>query len=173
MTIIDSLIREFENEARTTRKHFERLPSDKLDWRPHEKSFTAGGLASHIVECISWADSIFTLDEFDFDPATYKPYQAASADDLLKTFDDKVASCRQVLEGVNEETITQPWRLKMMGQLMFEKPRADVFRDFTLSHVIHHRGQFSVYLRLLNVPVPGSYGPSADEQAQQIETKQE
>ena len=173
MKIIDSLIREFKNEAQTTRKHFERLPSDKLEWRPHQKSFTAGGLASHIVECISWADSIFNSDEFDFDPATYKPYQTTSAADLLKTFDDKVRSSKQVLEGVDEEILTQPWRLKMMGKLMFEKPRADVFRDFTLSHLIHHRGQFSVCLRLLNVPVPGSYGPSADEQAQQIETKQE
>jgi len=173
MTIIDSLIREFKNEAQTTRKHLERLPSDKLDWRPHEKSFTAGGLASHIVECVSWADSIFNLDELDVDLATYKPYQATSAADLLKTFDDKVASCKQVLEGVDEETMMQPWRLKMMGQLMLEKPRADVFRDFTLSHLIHHRGQFSLYLRLLNVPVPGSYGPSADEQAQQTNTKQE
>ena len=172
MTIIDSLIREFKNEAQTTRKHFERLPNDKLDWRPHEKSFTAGGLASHIVECISMADSIFTRDEFDFDPATYKPYQAASSADLLKTFDDKVRSCKHILEGVDEETMMQPWRLKMMGRLMFEKPRADVFRDFTLSHLIHHRGQFSVYLRLLNIPVPGSYGPSADEQAQQTNTKQ-
>jgi uncharacterized damage-inducible protein DinB len=173
MTIIESLIREFKNEAQTTRKHFERLPNDKLDWRPHEKSFTAGGLASHIVECISWADSIFNLDEFVFDPATYKRYQATSAADLLKTFDDKVVVCKQVLDGVDEETIMQPWRLKMMDQVLFEKPRADVFRDFTLSHVIHHRGQFSVYLRLLNVPVPGSYGPSADEQAQQTETKQQ
>jgi uncharacterized damage-inducible protein DinB len=165
MKIIDSLVREFNNEAQTTRKHFERLPSDKLDWRPHEKSFTAGGLASHIVECIDWADSIFNSDEFVFDPATYKSYQAASSADLLKTFDDKVARCKQVLGGVDEETIMQPWRLRMMDQVLFEKPRADVFRDFTLSHVIHHRGQFSVYLRLLNVPVPGSYGPSADEQA--------
>jgi uncharacterized damage-inducible protein DinB len=164
MTIIDSLIREFKNEAQTTRKHLERLPSDQLDWRPHEKSFTAGGLASHIVECVSWADSIFNLDELDVDLATYKPYQATSAADLLATFDDKVARCKHVLERVGEETLMQPWRLKMMGQLMFEKPRADVFRDFTLSHLIHHRGQFSVYLRLLNVPVPGSYGPSADEQ---------
>ena len=163
MTIIDSLIREFKNEAQTTRKHLERLPNEKLDWRPHEKSFTAGGLASHIVECISWADSIFNQEEIDIDLASYKPYQATSAADLLKTFDDKVARCQQALEGVDAEAMMQPWRLKMMGQLVFEKPRADVFRDFTLSHVIHHRGQFSVYLRLLNVAVPGSYGPSADE----------
>jgi len=166
MPIIDSLVREFKNEAQTTRKHLERLPADKLDWQPHEKSFTAGGLASHIVECVSWADSIFNLDEIDIDLATYKPYQATSTADLLKTFDDLVASCKQVLEGVDEDTMTQPWRLRMMGHLMFEKPRADVFRDFTLSHLIHHRGQFSVYLRLLNIPVLGSYGPSADEQAQ-------
>ena len=164
MTIIDSLIREFKNEAQTTRKHLERLPHDKLNWRPHEKSFTAGGLASHIVECIGWADSIFNLDELDVDLATYRPYQATSTADLLKTFDDKVARCKQALAIVAEEAMIRPWRLKMMGKLMFEKPRADVFRDFTLSHVIHHRGQFSVYLRLLNVPVPGSYGPSADEQ---------
>lgn len=164
MNMIDSLIMQFEHEAQTTRKHLERLPGDKLDWRPHEKSFTAGGLASHIVECVNWADSIFNLNEVDFDPATYKPYQASSASDLLETFDGKVANCKQVLAGVDEETIMQPWRLKMMGRLMLERPRADVFRDFTLSHLIHHRGQFSVYLRLLNVPVPGSYGPSADEQ---------
>ena len=164
MTLIDSLIREFNNEAQTTRKHLERLPSDKLDWRPHEKSFTAGGLASHIVECVSWAESIFNLDEVDVDLATYKPYETRSAVDLLKTFDDKVVSCKHALEGVSEQALMEPWRLKMMGQLMFEKPRADVFRDFTLSHLIHHRGQFSVYLRLLNLPVPGSYGPSADEQ---------
>jgi uncharacterized damage-inducible protein DinB len=172
MTIIASLIREFKNEAQTTRKHLERLPSDKLDWQPHEKSFTAGGLASHIVECVSWADSIFNRNELDVDLATYKPYQATSAADLLKTFDDKVASCKQVLECVEEETLMQPWRLKLMGQLMFEKPRADVVRDCTLSHLIHHRGQFSVYLRLLNVAVPGSYGPSADEQPPQTNTKQ-
>ena len=164
MKLIDSFTTEFEHEAQTTRKHLERLRNDKLDWRPHEKSFTAGGLASHIVECISWAESIFNRDEVDVDPATYKPYQATSVPELLKTFDDKVANCKQVLAGVTEESLTQPWRLKMGGRLLFERPRSAVFRDFILSHVIHHRGQFSVYLRLLNVPVPGSYGPTADEQ---------
>ncbi len=164
MNLKDSLIAEFEREAQTTRKHLERLPDDKLDWRPHEKSFTAGGLAAHIVESISWADSICNLDELDIDPATYKPYEATSVAELLKTFDDNVAKSKQVLAGVSEATLEQPWRFKMAGQLYFERPKADVFRDFILSHIIHHRGQFSVYLRLLNVPVPGSYGPSADEQ---------
>jgi uncharacterized damage-inducible protein DinB len=164
MRMIDSLVTEFDHEAQTTRRHLERLPGGKLDWRPHEKSFTACGLASHIVECVSWADSIFNMDELDIDPATYRPFQAASVADLLETFDEKVAAGKQVLAGVADADLMQPWRLKLMGRLMFEKPRAAVFRDFTLSHLVHHRGQFSVYLRLLDVPVPATYGPTADEQ---------
>jgi uncharacterized damage-inducible protein DinB len=165
MKMSKSLMKEFEREAQTTRRHLERLPNDKLDWRPHEKSFTAGDLASHIVECISWSDSIFNMDEFDIDPADYNPYQARSVVDLLKTFDDKVASCKKVLAGADDEIMMRPWRLKIMGQVKFEQAKADVLRDFILNHLIHHRGQFSVYLRLLNIPVPGSYGPSADDQA--------
>lgn len=163
MKIIDSLIEEFEHESATTRKHLERLPDDKLDWRPHEKSFSARALASHIVECVSWADSIFSRDELDFDPSSYKPYQAASVADLLETFDGRVAQGKRILAGVSDSDLAQPWRLKLMGRVRLERPKAAVFRDFTLSHLIHHRGQMSVYLRLLNVPVPGSYGPTADE----------
>ena len=163
MTMIELLTKEFEHEAQVTRKHLERLPSGKLDWRPHEKSFTARGLASHIVDCLSWADSIFNQDELEVDPAAYKPYRAASVADLLKAFDDKVAVCKQALAGATDAALMQPWRLRMMGRVRFEKPKAAVFRDMTLSHLIHHRGQLSVYLRLLNVPVPGSYGPTADE----------
>ena len=164
MKLIDSLIQEFEHEAQTTRKHLERLPEDKLEWRPHEKSFTASGLASHIVECVGWTDAIFNLDEFNFDPATYKPYQATSVADLLETFDSHVRKGKQTLAEVSDAKLDQPWRLKVGDRLLFERSRSAVLRDFVLSHVIHHRGQFSVYLRLLNVPVPGSYGPSADEQ---------
>ncbi len=164
MSMIDSLIREFENEALTTRKHFERLPDEKLDWRPHEKSFTAGGLASHITDLMRFADLIFSTDECDFDPAVHRPYHATSVAELLQTFDDNVRNGKQAMAGIADDDIMQPWRFKVMGRLLFERPRAGSFRDFALSHQIHHRGQFSVYLRLLNVPVPGSYGPSADEQ---------
>jgi len=163
MTTIETLIQEFEHEARTTRTHLERVPGDKLDWRPHQKSFTAGGLASHIVECVGWAESIFGKDEIDINPSTHTSYVAASVADLLKTFDDRVAAGRQALAGVAERDLGEPWRLKIKGRVRFERPRAVVFRDFTLSHLIHHRGQLSVYLRLLDVPVPGSYGPSADD----------
>jgi uncharacterized damage-inducible protein DinB len=164
MKLIDSLRNEFEREAKTTRKHLERLPDDKLDWRPHEKSFTAIGLASHITECFGWTVSIFNEDEIDFNPATYKPYLAASTADLLQTLDDKVVKGKDALAAATEDSLEQLWRLKILGRVQIEKPRAEAFRDFALSHVIHHRGQFSVYLRLLNVAVPGSYGPSADEQ---------
>ena len=163
MKMIDSLITEFEHETQTTRKHMARLPNDKLNWRPHEKSFTAGGLASHITDLVRFTDLIFDSDGIDFDPATYKPYQATSVQDLLQTFDDNVARARRTLQGVTDETAWAPWRFKVMGRLLFERPRAAAFRDFTLSHQIHHRGQLSVYLRLLNVPVPSTYGPTADE----------
>jgi len=165
MKTIDSLLKEFEHEAQTTRKHLERLPDGKLGWRPHEKSFTAAGLASHITECVGWTEVIFNENEYNFDPATYRPYVAKSTADLLKTFDDNVAKGRQALAAATEGSLEQPWSLKIMGRVQFEKTRADVFRDFALSHVIHHRGQFSVYLRLLDIAVPGSYGPSADESA--------
>jgi len=164
MKVIDTLKAEFDHEAQTTRKHFERLPEDKLDWRPHEKSFTAIALAAHITELVGWTDAIINRDGLDFDPATYKPYRATSAADLLRTFDDNVEKSKQALAAANDETLQQPWSFKVMGRVQFEKPKAAVIRDFALSHMIHHRGQFSVYLRLLNIPVPGSYGPSADEQ---------
>ncbi len=159
-----SLAREFEREARTTRRLLERIPADKLGWRPHEKSYTAGALASHIVDCVRWADEIFAKHEFDLDPADFKSYRAESLDDLLRTFDEKVAKARQTLNTATDAAMLHPWRFKVRGKLRFERPKPDVFRDFTLSHLIHHRGQLSVYLRLLNVPVPGAYGPSADEQ---------
>ena len=163
MKLIDSLITEFEHEAQTTRKHLERMPDNQMDWRPHQKSFTAGALASHITESVGWTEVIFNQDEFNFDPATYAPYQARSVTDLLNTFDDNVARGRQALTDATDDALAQTWQFKIMGRVQFEKPRASVFRDFGLSHMIHHRGQFSVYRRLLNIPVPGSYGPSADE----------
>lgn len=165
MRMIDSLIAEFEHEAQTTRRHLERLPGDRLDWRPHQKSFTARALASHIVECMGWAGSIFGTDTLDFDPAAYKPYEAASVAELLDAFDGKVADGMRALQRADDADLMKPWRLAIGGRVRVEKPKAAALRDFTLSHVIHHRGQLSLYLRLLDVPVPGSYGPTADEQA--------
>jgi uncharacterized damage-inducible protein DinB len=160
----ERLLAEFERETATTRRHLERLPDSRLDWQPHPKSFTARGLASHLVECVGWAESVWASDELDFDPAAYRPYTAPSVADLLKAFDGKVAAGRRAVQQASDGSVDEPWRLKLNGRVRFERARADVFRDFTLGHLIHHRGQLTVYLRLLDVAVPGSYGPTADEQ---------
>jgi uncharacterized damage-inducible protein DinB len=161
--MIEALRQEFDHEARTTRRLLERIPEDKMTWRPHVKSFTAGMLASHIVDCLGWADAIFTADELVMAPSSYRPFNATSTVDLLTTFDRRVANYTTRLAEAPDEAFMQPWRLRMMGAVRFEKSRLAVFRDFTLNHLIHHRGQLSVYLRLLDVPVPGAYGPTADE----------
>jgi len=163
VTTADGLRSEFDRETRATRRYLERLPGDRLEWRPHHKSFTAGELASHIVECVRWTEAIFGDDEFNVDPATFKSYRASSSAELLETFDASVARCMEVLAAVDDLAAARPWRMKIKGTVRFERPKAMVFRDFTLSHLIHHRGQLSVYLRLLDVPVPGAYGPTADE----------
>lgn len=164
MSTIDSLIAEFDHEAQTTRKYLERLPEDKQDWQPHAKSFTAIGLAGHITEMMGWAEIILKEDWMDFDPVTYKPYQPASLAELLRTFDDNVARTKKAFAAATDDTLGQLWSFRIMGEPHFERPRAAVLRDVAFSHVIHHRGQFSVYLRLLEIPVPGAYGPSADEE---------
>jgi uncharacterized damage-inducible protein DinB len=164
MATVKALAKEFDREIKTTRKHLERMPGDKLDWRPHKKSFTLRELGSHLVECAGWTDVIFSGAEFDIDPRTYKSYLATSVEDLLRTFDETAVRGHGVLASASDDTLVGMWRFKIMGKVRFERSRADVFRDFTLSHLIHHRGQLSVYLRLLDVPVPGAYGPSADEQ---------
>ena len=163
MTRLDALVAEFAHEAQTARKHLERLPGDKFHWRPHPKSFTAGQLASHMVDCLRWIEPIFGSDELDMDASAYSPFDATSAAALLEAFDAEVEKAKQVMASAADTGATRPWRLKMHGKVWFEKPREAVFRDMTLSHLIHHRGQFSVYLRLLDLPVPGSYGPTADE----------
>ena len=151
------------HETTTTRRHLERLPPDKLSWRPHAKSFTAAGLASHLVECVRFAEPIFGAPELDFDPAAFRPFVAASIEELLQAYDEAVEKGAAALASGSDASAADLWRFKIKGRVRFERPRAEVFRDFTLSHLIHHRGQFSVYLRLLDVPVPGLYGPSADE----------
>ena len=161
----ETLRAEFEGEARTTRRYLERVPEDEFEWRPHRKSFTLKELASHIVECVRWTDAIFSGDEFNVDPATFRPFLAASVAELLDAFDANVAKGMHAMTAAGDSSLALPWRMKIKGAVRFERPKVMVFRDFTLSHLIHHRGQMSVYLRLLDVPVPGAYGPTADEQS--------
>ena len=162
-----NLVKEFAREAAVTRTHLARVPEDRLDWRPHQKSYSARELASHLVDCVQWASAIFGADEYDVDPSTYKSYAAESVAGLLEEFDRAVEAGKSTLEAAlgaaGRAAADEPWRLKIAGRVRFERTRADALRDFTLSHQIHHRGQLTVYLRLLDVPVPGSYGPTADE----------
>lgn len=163
MTRVDSLLAEFTREAATTRKHLERLPDSRFEWRPHPKSSAAGELGCHLVDCIRWVEPTFGADQLDMDPRAYQPVTASTVAELLEAFDREVATAKQAMANAADPNATQPWRLMIRGKVWFEKPREDVFRDMTLSHLVHHRGQLSVYLRLLDVAVPGSYGPTADD----------
>ena len=167
MASLQRLADEFDHETAVTRKMLARLPDAQFGWRPHPKSFTAGDLACHIVESVGWARPILTAVEFDLDPASYRPFEATSQQALLDGLDRVAAAGRVAFTAVNEAALDEPWRLLIGGRPRWSKPREVVLRDFTFSHVAHHRGQLSVYLRLLELPVPGAYGPSADESSRE------
>jgi uncharacterized damage-inducible protein DinB len=161
MTIAQSLLVEFEVQAPITRKFLERLPEDKLTWKPHEKSMTAGQLAHHLAFVpggVVRAAQINPAQAPDFNFP-----QPASRQEILKTFDDSVAAVRSELPKFDDAAMRETWRLLAGGQQVLAQPRAEFLRDVMLSHWYQHRGQFSVYLRMLNVAVPASWGPSADE----------
>ncbi len=163
MTRIDALLNEFTHETRTARQHLERLPEEHFGWRPHPKSFTAGQLGGHMTECIRWAEQVFAQDELDMDPTAYKVIRPGSVASLLDAFDATLESAIRAMASSGDRDVTQPWRMKLNGSLLFEKDRESAFRDMSLSHLIHHRGQFTVYLRLLDIPLVGTYGPTADQ----------
>lgn len=154
---------EFAHEATVTRRLLERLPEAHFAWRPHPKSFSAGDLAAHMVECLRWAAPILTADHFDVDPASFQPFTAASRQALVDGCDAAAAAGDAAFAAITAAALDGSWRLLIRGRQKWARPRLVVLRDFTFSHLAHHRGQFSVYLRLLDVPVPGAYGPSADE----------
>lgn len=160
--ISSALLPEFEHEMQTTRRTLERLPEDKLTWKPHEKSTTLGGLALHLATINHWAEAVMGSDSFDVSTAPQNPPPKSRAE-ILEAFEKNAASAHKILESATDAEMMKPWALKAGGHTIFSMPRAVVFRSFILNHHIHHRGQFSVYLRLNNVPVPSIYGPSADE----------
>ncbi len=162
MTLIETLIPEFEHEAKTTRKLLERVPQEKFGWKPHEKSMTLGRLASHTAETPGWLTSAVRLETLEIGK-DQKSFHASSREELLQAFDQQLKEAQEVLSQTNDEELRKVWSLRYGGQEMFSMPRHAVIRNWVLNHMIHHRGQLSVYLRLLDIPVPGIYGPSADE----------
>jgi uncharacterized damage-inducible protein DinB len=163
MGIGEPLAAELKQEAATTRRLLERVPEDKLDWRPHEKSMTLGRLAGHVAELPSLLGPVLGMDEFDFASGVFKPLNATSVAQILEKFDKSIADGVEGLKGLEDARAFEKWRLRSGDKVIFEGPRAVIVRGLVFNHVVHHRGQLSVYLRLLDVPLPAIYGPTADE----------
>jgi len=166
MPIRDGLLSEFDHEMISTRQTLERVPEGKGDWAPHEKSMKMGRLAGHLAELSGWAATIISQDSLDFRPPgapPMTPMVMTSRAQILEVFDKKAAEARAQLAGVSDETLMKNWTLLGGGQPIMTMPRIAFLRGFVMNHIIHHRAQLGVYLRLNNVPVPSVYGPSADE----------
>jgi uncharacterized damage-inducible protein DinB len=165
MAIKDALLPEFDHEMGSTRRVLERVPAADLKWTPHEKSFNMGKLAWHISNLPNWTHA--TLDASVFDLASIgddaRPKEPSSVEEVLKAFDESVKKARDKIAEQTDSAFLSPWTLKQGGQEMFTMPKIAVVRSFVMNHIIHHRGQLTVYLRLRNVPLPALYGPSADE----------
>lgn len=163
MAIIDGYLPEFDREMGTTRRLLERVPFDDPQWQPHAKSMSLVKLATHISEIPNFALRAMTANEFDVAaPREPKP-PVTSAAELVARFDANVAAAREVLVGKTDPELMVPWKLVNGGKEVFTLPRLGVLRTLFLNHIIHHRGQLTVYLRLRDIPLPSIYGPSADE----------
>lgn len=163
MNLIEPILAELEQEAKPTRKMLELIPDDKLTWKPHEKSMSLGRLAAHIAEIPSWVEAFIVKDEFVLGAEKYDPPVAQTAQQALEMFDTNLAKALDTLKELSDERLLARWRLKKGDEVVLEMPRIAVIRTWLLNHVIHHRGQLSVYLRLNDVRLPQVYGPSADE----------
>ena len=165
MALRDALLPEFDHEMATTRRLLERVPDAELGWKPHERSMTLGRLAGHIANLPYWCSVTLETTVFELDslPPDSQRQLADSSVGLVKEFDGKVAAARAKLAAALDGELLTPWTLKKGGQEMFTMPRISALRSFVMNHIIHHRGQLSVYLRLKNVPLPSIYGPTADE----------
>jgi len=165
MAIAESMLPEFDHETAATRSLLERVPDAKALWKPHPKSMTLGELAMHVAYIASWTPATLKQSEFDTNPPGEQitmtpPYESTAS--MLAVYDEGVKAARATLAATTDGEMMVPWALKNAGKTIFTMPRAGVFRSFIMNHVIHHRGQLSVYLRLCDVPLPSIYGPTAD-----------
>jgi uncharacterized damage-inducible protein DinB len=166
MGISESMLPEFDNEMANTRKTLERVPLEKSDWKPHEKSTAMGGLATHLSNIPTWVGYTIDQDSLDLAPGgkPMPPMEVAkSQEELLASFDANVAKARVAIAGASDADLFKPWSLMMNGNTLMTLPKVAVLRSFVMNHLIHHRAQLGVYLRLNDIAVPSVYGPSADE----------
>lgn len=167
MTMIEWFLAELDNEAAKSRRVLEQVPSGKRDWKPHERSMEFGYLSELVANIPSWVGMAITLDELDIAPKdgpTHKPEPLTTSAELVAALDKAVAQARAALQNTTDAHLETSWRLLAGGQLAFEQPRREVIRD-TFLHSAHHRGQMTVYLRLLGAKVPSVYGPTADDRS--------
>ena len=163
MAINDGLMSELQYEAATTRKVLERIPTETFDWKPHEKSMSMRQLAGHVADMFGWYAPTLEQEELDF-AGGYEEPKPANTEELVALFDKNVAAATESLQKADPEIFMKDWTLRNGEQIYFTMPKAGVIRSFVMNHIVHHRGQLSVYLRMNDIPVPALYGPSADEQ---------
>lgn len=163
MSVKTSFIAELKQESASSKKILERVPIESASWKPHEKSMTIGRLATHIAENSIWIANILSTDEIDFASMTFDPYTAKSSEELLDIFQKNIDRSMAALEAASDEDFDKIWTVKNGGQVISSLPKKECIRGWAFNHICHHRGQLTVFLRLLDVPVPGIYGPSADE----------
>jgi uncharacterized damage-inducible protein DinB len=163
MAINTSLIGELKHESANTRKMLERVPTDKLEWQPHEKSMQLGRLAKHVADLPVWFERIINADEFDFATAKFNREPPANTEAILNLFEERLATAIKFLETASDENLNESWTFRRGEHIILQAPKKVALRSVAYNHTYHHRGQLSVYLRLLDVRVPGMYGPSADE----------
>lgn len=163
MSLANALLAELKHEAGSTKKMLEAVPFEKFDFKPHEKSMTLGRLATHVAEIPHWATDMINAPEFDFAAKPFVSYTAVSKDELMKIFEDKFQEAVSAFENCDDELLNSNWTMRRGDHIIFTMPRKVAIRSWAYNHLYHHRGQLSVYLRLLNVPVPGMYGPTADD----------
>ena len=166
MSLSQSLLPEFDQEMANTRKTLDRVPDDKFSWKPHEKSGSMGWLAGHLANLVGWTMDTIKYDSFDMSPGG-KPFTPPpvpkSRKELLELFDKNVTAARAALAGASDADLAKNWSFLNNGATIFSMPRITCLRNWVMNHIIHHRAQLGVYLRLNNIPVPSIYGPSADE----------
>ena len=155
-------IPEFDHEFAETRKALELVPEDKFDWKPHDKSFSLRQLAAHLAETLHWVPVTLVEDGFDMD-APYERVVPETKEEILSHFDEGVAKARELIGSATPDQLMSTWSMTQGGEVTLSMPKGAVLRSFILNHNVHHRAQLGVYLRLLDIPVPGHYGPSADE----------